>query len=234
MNRKARTDLLLKMNGLRRSSRMSWGDIAEVYESEAGEKVDPEKLRVRVKSCVYRNKKRRENSMILERIEDAAAEPAEARCCEVGARASRGVLKRIVAWFRSLFGKDADEKIVLDWAYGNCNGSKAVEDTSASGYRLTKFTFDGKTVKFDGVGSMWGYTHDKHDARNCLFFRDGVRYVGGFFEWGDPSRKSREIKNITGRYGGWDPSRLARASEFAFCITDKAGKKRTNVLTFKR
>lgn len=184
--------------------------------------------------------------MILKRIDDnveakpktrakARKDEPEACCCEVEARASKGFFKRLLEWIKSLFRKGgAAEKIVLDWAYGNCNGSKAVEDTSASGYRLTRFTFDGKTVRFDGTGSMWGNTHDKPEARNCLFFRDGGKYVGGFFEWGDPSRTSRAIDNITSKYGGWAPSRLAKATEFAFCIADKAGKRRTNVLTFRR
>ena len=237
-----RSDLLMKLNGLRKVSGMSWKDLADIFEAETGEKVSPRRLQFRVGSCMYSHRRKLERGELME----LEKEDLVSRCEEVEAmeaRSKKGFFSRLAAWFRSLFKKGGSsgsgsgvpsKKIQLEWKYGNCNGSKAVEDTSASGYKLTKFTFDGKTVKFDGVGAMWGYDHDHHDARNCLFFKEGDKYVGGFFEWGDPSRKSRQIANITGRYGGWEPAKVAAAKEFAFCLTDKAGKKRTNVLTYKR
>ena len=125
-------------------------------------------------------------------------------------------------WFKKHDGGDsAPSKFNVEWIYGGVNGAVAVEDTSATGYKLN-------SVKFDGTGSMWGNTHDKPKARNCLFFKDGKTYYGGFFEWGDPTRTSRAIDNINGKYKGWDPAKVANATEFAYCITDKSGKKRSN------
>ncbi len=128
-------------------------------------------------------------------------------------------------------GGGSSAKINPDWCYGGQNGSKTVEDTSANGYRLTSFSFDGKNVRFSGSGKMWGATHENHSARNCLFFKEGGKWYGGFFEWGDDSRRTRAINNITSGYGGWQPARLAAAKEFAFCLTDKGCKHRTNFLT---
>ena len=241
MDREAKKNLLLKMNGLRASCHMSWRDIADVYEAEAGEYVEPGRLREQVGACVYRNRKRmlKEATMELEKLN--AKDDATAFTGIVLAQSSnnKNWLSRISRWLRSLFrggseGVPSGKKVKLSWEYGGKNGSNAAEDTSSSGWKLTKFTFDGKTVRFDGTGSMWGYTHSNPKARNCLFFKEGDKYVGGFFEWGDPSRKSRDIKNITGKYKGWDAARLAKANEFAFCLTDEACKKRSNVLTFKR
>ena len=237
MDREAKKNLLLKMNGLRASCHMSWRDIADVYEAEAGEYIEPGRLREQVGACVYRNRKRmlKEAAMELEKLnikDDATVFTSIVLAQSQSARKSW--LGRLADWLKSLFTGGEAKKVSLSWVYGGKNGSNAEEDTSASGWKLTKFTFDGKTVKFDGTGSMWGYTHSNPKARNCLFFKDGDKYVGGFFEWGDPSRKSRDIKNITGKYKGWDPGKLAKASEFAFCMTDEACRKRSNVLTFKR
>lgn len=128
-------------------------------------------------------------------------------------------------------GGGSSTRIEPDWCYGGQNGSKTVEDTSADGYRLTSFSFDGKNVKFSGSGKMWGATHANHSARNCLFFKEKGKWYGGFFEWGDDSRRTRAINNITSGYGGWQPARLAAAKEFAFCLTDKGCKNRSNFVT---
>ena len=132
-------------------------------------------------------------------------------------------------WFKHHGGSTPDgKKLKIEWVYGGVNGANAKEDTSATGYNMKSVRFDGKTVKFEGVGGMWGNTHAKPEARNCLFFKEGDTYFGGFYEWGDPTRTSRPIDNITGKYKGWDPARLARATEFAFCVTDYSGKNRSN------
>lgn len=122
-------------------------------------------------------------------------------------------------------------KINPEWCYGGENGAKAKEDTSANGYTLKSVSFDGKNVKFSGSGKMWGATHEKPTARNCLFFKEGGKWYGGFFEWGDGTRTTRAINNIEGRYKGWQPARVAAAKEFAFCLMDKESKNRSNFVT---
>ena len=128
-------------------------------------------------------------------------------------------------------GGGGSAKIDPEWCYGGENGSKAKEDTSANGYKLKSVSFDGKNVKFSGSGNMWGATHGSPTARNCLFFKEGGKWYGGFFEWGSPDRTTRAIANIEGRYKGWQPSRVAAAKEFAFCLMDKASKNRSNFVT---
>lgn len=54
LTRNQKRDLLLKMNGLRKSSGLSWPEISDIYEAEAGEKVNPSALRNRVYRVVRR------------------------------------------------------------------------------------------------------------------------------------------------------------------------------------
>jgi hypothetical protein len=147
---------------------------------------------------------------------------------------------KICAWFDKLIDKiigcdtdDANTTIHPSWIYGGVNAINATEVTGTTGYKLTNVTFDRKNIRFSGVGSMWGTTHDKPDARNCLFFKENGKWYGGFFEWGSPDRTTRAINNITSGYKGWDANRLLKATEFAFCICNKAGTQRSNYFIFK-
>ena len=128
----------------------------------------------------------------------------------------------------------SSKKLKVVWLYGGMDGSKAKENTSPSGYSLKSASLSGDTLRFSGSGSMWGYEHATPDARNCLFFKEGDAYYGGFFEWGSVDRTSRPIHNIKDRYKGWDYARCMNASEFAFCITNKSGSERSNFVTFKK
>lgn len=50
-------DVLLKCNGLRKSSGMPWADISAFYEAETGKKVPPRALMFRVRRAVAKNAK---------------------------------------------------------------------------------------------------------------------------------------------------------------------------------
>lgn len=143
-----------------------------------------------------------------------------------------------MSWFKriwnKLFGKKQGsggfDTSKLVWCFGGENGSNAKEDTSASGYRLLSATVSVKGITFKGTGAMWGYTHDKHDARNCIFFEEGGKWYGGFWEWGSVDRTFRGFDNIYGGYKGWNHIRFQKAKKVAFLVMDCAGRRRSNVI----
>ena len=65
-------DLLLKMNGLRKSCGLSWPYIADVYEAESGLKVAPGALRNRVWRATARQRAKMvaENAAVLDRLSE--------------------------------------------------------------------------------------------------------------------------------------------------------------------
>ena len=74
---------------------------------------------------------------------------------------------------------------------------------------------------------------DRDDA-SCiaaLFVQgaDGAWY-GGKFEWISTSRTSRSLGNIEGGYNGWPTDSIGKARGFAFVITSKDGRRRSNVI----
>ena len=83
-----RLDLLLKMNGLRKSCGLSWKCIVDVYEAESGEKTSENALRCRVRRAVERRRREMEaeNTKVLEEFEK--------KCQKRGDLASRKCQKR--------------------------------------------------------------------------------------------------------------------------------------------
>lgn len=98
-NRAVKADLLLKMNGLRKSAGMSWPDIADVYEAESGERVDPEKLRKRVVSAVSRRMKKVRDEAVCRLSEIRAKDEADPF-------PRPSLVSMVVSCMKSLFRKD--------------------------------------------------------------------------------------------------------------------------------
>lgn len=141
----------------------------------------------------------------------------------------------MIKWFKKLwnklFGKkDSFDASKLVWCFGGENGSNAKEDTSSGGYKLLSVSVNYRGVTFDGNGAMWGYHHNNAYARNCIFFEEGGKWYGGFWEWGSVDRTYRAFDNIYSGYKGWDKNRFNRATKVAFLIMTKDGSKRSNVV----
>ncbi len=142
-------------------------------------------------------------------------------------------------WFKHESGSGGSdssiaEKAKFDWCYGGLNGSKAVEDANA---QIKDLKIAGNNMSYSWAkGNLrgWGLADSSADALACVFFKDGKTYKGGKFEWISYSRKTRSFGNITTRYAGWDPNKFFSASEYAFCICSKDGKKRTNFIFFSK
>ena len=126
------------------------------------------------------------------------------------------------------------ENAKFDWCYGGLNGSKAVEDANA---QIKDLKISGNNMSYGWTkGNLrgWGLADSSADALACVFYKDGKTFKGGKFEWISYSRKTRSFGNITARYNGWDPNKFFAATEYAFCICSKDGKKRTNYIFFSK
>ena len=64
----------------------------------------------------------------------------------------------------------------------------------------------------------------------CLFCLIGGKWIGGKFDWISTSRTSRDFKNVSDGYNGWDKGAIGKAAKYAFVIVSRDGKKRTNVI----
>jgi len=137
--------------------------------------------------------------------------------------------KKILRWL-DIEQEEPFDYSRLQWKYGGCNGSAAKEDTSDGGYKLVSGSVSNKAITFNGQGGMWGYTHDKAYARNCIFFEESGEWYGGFWEWGSVDRVRREFDNIHDGYKGWDGARFDRAKKVLFFVMNKSGSKRSNLL----
>jgi hypothetical protein len=86
----------------------------------------------------------------------------------------------------------------------------------------------GNTLSIDKVTDSWE-PHRGSKTTNqcaCFFVKRNGRYVGGRFDDSTYSRKTRELKNIRGKYtGGIVPT---TGEEVWFCFTDVNGTVRTN------
>ena len=117
----------------------------------------------------------------------------------------KSFLRKLWRLIESFFKeKDKFDYGSLDWCYGGANGAGAVEDVSQEGYTLHSASVNERGIRFQGSGSMWGYSHDRTDARNCLFFEEGGTFHGGFWEWGSVDRTYRGFDNIYSGYKGWN------------------------------
>ena len=126
------------------------------------------------------------------------------------------------------------ESAKFDWCYGGLKGEKAAEDANA---QIKDLKISGNNMSYGWAkGNLrgWGLADTDANALACVFFKDGKTFKGGKFEWISYSRKTRSFGNISGNYNGWDPNKFFAATEYAFCICSKDGKKRTNFIFFSK
>jgi hypothetical protein len=124
------------------------------------------------------------------------------------------------------------------WRYGGFNGSGAKIESSAK--------IDALNVHKNGLSYQWKIggceelgaktNKDHNNTLACLFCKINGEWIGGKFDWISTSRTTRDFENIHGKhagYNGWDSQAIEQATEFAFVIVSKDGRKRTNVIFAK-
>lgn len=121
------------------------------------------------------------------------------------------------------------------WRYGGFNGSGAKIESSAK--------IDALNVHKNGLSYQWKNggcealgAKERTDASQtlaCLFCKINGEWIGGKFDWISTSRTTRDFHNIETSYHGWDTKAIEKATEFAFVIVSKDGRKRTNVIFAK-
>ena len=144
--------------------------------------------------------------------------------------------KKLWEKIKSWFGEDdaLPPAPTLVYRYGGFRGDKAVEDpeTQIGGFSINRQKLSYKWTK--GDLSKWGVTDpgDAGKALACAFFwseRERA-WIGGKYDWISSNRLTRGLENIYSRYNGWDPDEFWAAPRRAFCIVDKAGNRRTNLV----
>lgn len=127
--------------------------------------------------------------------------------------------------------EDGVDFSMLKWNWGGFSGGGAKLDAKARIYNLSVKS-SGMTYKWMQGGCENLGAKSKEDAAclACLFCLIGGSWVGGKFDWISTSRLSRDFKNISDGYCGWDRQAVSKADKFAFVIVSKDGKRRTNVI----
>ncbi len=122
----------------------------------------------------------------------------------------------------------------LDWCWGGFSGKKAV---LVDGVRIgsLKVTGDGMSYKWVSGGCENLGASSREDAAciAALFCKVDGKWKGGKWEWISTSRTTRSLENIKEGYGGWNPAALA-ATEYAFVICSRDGRRRSNVVLFAK
>jgi hypothetical protein len=144
------------------------------------------------------------------------------------------LLKRLVNWFKKLFGagKSADKDLFpqLKWTCGGINGANAVLTEA----KIKNLTVSQKQMAYDwetgGCENLGATSPTDYRCRACLFCHIGNEWVGGFWEYISTSRRTRSLANILGKYKGWNISMVQKADKFAFLIVSASGDRRTNVI----
>lgn len=120
---------------------------------------------------------------------------------------------------------------LLDWRWGGFRGGKAaLADCRIKSLKVTR---SGLSYAWERGGCEdldRACSHSNPCCTCALFCRIGGKWVGGKFDHISTDRKTRGFENIDGRYGGWDPGALSKASAFAFVILDDGARRRTNVI----
>lgn len=120
----------------------------------------------------------------------------------------------------------------MQWCYGGFNGAKAapVDGCEIAGLKISS---SGMTYQWKGGGceQLGASSRSAADCIAALFVKgtDG-QWRGGKFDWISTSRTSRSFKNIHGEYHGWPSDSIEKAQGYAFVITSRDGKRRTNVI----
>lgn len=120
----------------------------------------------------------------------------------------------------------------LQFCYGGFSGKNAAP-VSGCVIGSLKVSSSGMSYKWQAGGCEMLGAADRGDA-NCIaaLFVKGAdgKWRGGKFDWISTSRTSRSFENIHGEYNGWPSDAIEKAQGYAFVITSKDGKKRTNVI----
>lgn len=127
---------------------------------------------------------------------------------------------------------DATPFTSLDFCWGGFNGSKAV---LADGCRIKDLSVssNGLAYKWEqgGCELLGAANHTAADCLACFFCKVDGKWQGGKVDWLSTSRTTRDFKNAYEGYNGWDGSSIGKATEYAFVIVSRDGKKRSNVIT---
>lgn len=130
-------------------------------------------------------------------------------------------------------GNSADEVdfAALEWRWGGFRGGKAtLADCRIAGLRVTP---NGLSYKWTVGGCEdldRSCSHSKPCCTCALFCRIDGKWIGGKFDHISTDRRTRDFENIDGRYGGWEPEAISKATAFAFVILDDGARRRTNVI----
>lgn len=127
----------------------------------------------------------------------------------------------------------------LKWVYGGVDGSKAVEHAGVQirNLRVTvgsKFSYAWARARFRRTLKEWGLADNDASALAVFGYKFDNIYKCGKMDWISTSRTSRSWKNIKDGYGGWNNNECSAASEFIFLILSKDGRKRSNVIRYKK
>lgn len=131
---------------------------------------------------------------------------------------------------------DAVDFSSLDWCWGGVNGGKAslVEGCEIGSLKVTSGKMTYKWVS-GGCERLGASSRTDADATlACLFCHLDGKWRGGKFDWISTSRTSRDFKNISEGYCGWDAGAVGKAEKYAFVIVSKDGRRRTNLITCGR
>lgn len=124
----------------------------------------------------------------------------------------------------------------LDWCWGGFKGGLAKE---VSGCQIGSLKVSGGNMSYKwvkgGCEKLGASSSTDADHTPCaLFCKIDGKWKGGKWEWVSTSRTTRGLKNIEDGYNGWDKTAISKATEYAFVIVSKDGKKRSNVITARK
>lgn len=126
---------------------------------------------------------------------------------------------------------DASKFAELDFCWGGFNGKGA---TQASNAQIADLKVgSGLSYRWVSGGCEALGAPNRTDAGYtlaCLFCKIDGKWKGGKFDWISTSRTTRDFKNISSGYNGWDKNAISKATAYRFVIISRDGKRRTNVI----
>lgn len=131
----------------------------------------------------------------------------------------------------SVDNKDSTMFAELDFCWGGFNGKGA---TQASNAQIADLKVgSGLSYRWVSGGCEALGAPNRTDAGYtlaCLFCKIDGKWKGGKFDWISTSRTTRDFKNISSGYNGWDKNAISKATAYRFVIVSRDGKRRTNVI----
>ena len=119
----------------------------------------------------------------------------------------------------------------LKWSWGGFKGGAAALEANT---RISKLKVSSGGLSYSwakgGCERLGATSSTDANCVACLFCKIGKEWVGGKFDWVSTSRLTRDFKNIRTSYNGWSPDAIEKATEYAFVIVSRDGKKRSNVI----